>query len=179
MQTRQLLFASLSVAAVGLAGCTSQARNPSSSSAPGAPSSSGTPFPTDEQGSVFSPLTSVEEYWREHPGAADERARLGTVLLNERGTGSARFDLPRAEGQDSVLVVLVCDSEAAYEITLGNEVNPDLGRTWANSCGGPQINSYSTKPHDPADPGTVPGRIQVDVPPGVSYYVTAYGVAGA
>lgn len=98
--------------------------------------------------------TRVVEYWRENPGVADESARLGMVLLNERGTGSGRFELAGAEAEDSVMVVLVCDSEAAYEVTLGNGVNPDLGRTWANSCGGPAINTYSTKPHDPADPAT-------------------------
>ena len=73
--------------------------------------------------------------------------------------------------------MLICSSESAYEVTIGNETTPELARTWGDSCGGPMINAYTTKPHGPGDPGTVPDHIRVNVPPGVSYYVTAYGVA--
>ena len=191
MEKRYVVFASLSAVALGLAGCSTQTDEPSSESAPtavsetasqtpsNAPSdASVTQEPTANRDSIFSPLTSVVDYWQDNPGVADERARTGEVLLNEQGSGPGNFNVPDAQAHEAVMIVLICDSESSYDITIGNDTDPEIAATGGGSCGGPMINGYATSPYNPEDPASVPEFIDVDVPPEVNYYVTAYGIEG-
>lgn len=86
--------------------------------------------------------------------------------------------LSNAEAQESVMVVLICDSESNYKVTLRNNTDPKLAETSGGSCGGPMINTYTTAPHDSSKPNTVPGFIRVEVPSGVNFHLTAFGVDG-
>jgi hypothetical protein len=191
MEKRYLVFASLSVAALGLAGCSIQTDEPSSEPVPTAVSGTASQAPSDapsdasvtqeptaDRDSIFSPLTSVVDYWQDNPSVAHERARTGTVLLNEQGSGPKSFDVPDAQEHEAVMIVLICDSESSYNITIGNNTDPAIAFTGGDSCGGPTINGYTSSPYDPADPDAVPEFIDVDVPPEVNYYVTVYGVEG-
>lgn len=51
--------------------------------------------------------------------------------------------------------------------------NADWSCTAGDSCGGPTLTMYETRPLDSEDPVS---RIDVDVPIGTAYYVTVYGV---
>lgn len=168
----------LLVAALALAGCSTPAKEISSDTAPSSSSSLATSAPATSRDSPFSPLTSVVDFWRQYPELAAAPSQMGKLLLNEKGSQTDKFVLSNAEAQEAVMVVLICDSESSYKVTLGNNTDPNLAETSGGSCGGPMINSYTTAPHDSSKPGTVPDFIQVEVPSGVNFHLSAFGVDG-
>lgn len=176
MKKQNVIFAILLVVALALAGCTTTTKEPSSGAAPSSSGSLATSATTASRDSAFSPLTSVVDFWKKYPEIADARSKTGMLLLNEKGTRTEKFVLSNAEAQESVMVVIICDSESNYKVTLGNNTDPNLAETSGGSCGGPMINTYTTTPHDTSKPNTVPDVIQVEVPSGVNYYLTAFGV---
>lgn len=177
-EKRKALSAISLVAALTLAGCSAPSQEPSGEAAPSSSSSLTTSAPATGRDSAFSPLTSVVDFWKKYPEIADARSKTGMLLINEKGTRTEKFVLSDAEAKESVMVVLICDSESNYKVTLGNGANPKLAETSGGSCGGPMINTYTTAPHDSSKSNTVPDFIQVEVPSGVNFYVTAFGVDG-
>ncbi|MCW2503551.1 MAG: hypothetical protein JWO79_1835 [Actinomycetia bacterium] len=69
--------------------------------------------------------------------------------------------------------MLTCNSVAPYRVELGSNGQPAATWTRGDSCGGPNINAYTSPP---LSGSRVPENVRVEVPPKVKYYVTVYGL---
>jgi hypothetical protein len=94
------------------------------------------------------------------------------LLLNVRGSGPESFSLPEVSQFGAVVLVITCTAKEHYRLELHSAQGQETAWTEGGSCGGPNINSYTTPPLDPSN---LPETLNVVVPSTTGYYATVYG----
>jgi hypothetical protein len=146
-----------------------------SAAAPSAPSTPSTPSARATTHAIFDgpePVSAVT-WWAEHPDLQPPGIDDETLLLNRRGVGSQMLRVPSLTGYTKLDLILTCTEPAPYVVQVGTTSNPAWAWTKGNSCGGPNINSYTTGKLDPHNPLR---DLYVMVPAGTHFFVTLYGV---
>jgi hypothetical protein len=161
---RMVLIVGTAAALATLAGCTSR-----SAPAPSTPSVRPTPQSIFEGPEPMSVVT----WWAQHPERRPFATHDQTLLLNRRETGSQVLAVPRLTGYTKLDLIITCAKPVAYVVQVGTTSDPTWSWTKGNSCGGPNVNVYTTRMLDPKDPLH---DLYVMVPAGTRYFVTLYGV---
>lgn len=125
-------------------------------------------------GSLFSGSgpVNIADWWRKHPDLAPSDLGEQKLLFNKRGTGPQRFAGPDVRKYDKILMIITCSSKAKYVFRLQVLDGLSIASTTADSCGGPELNTYVPPPLNVTDSET---EVEVQVPAGTKYYVTLYG----
>jgi hypothetical protein len=116
---------------------------------------------------------SVVTWWAHHPESQPIAAQDDTLLLNRRETGSQVLAIPRLTGYTNLDLIISCAEPVPYVVQVGTVSDPAWSWTKGNSCGGPNVNMYTTRTLDPRNQLR---DLYVMVPAGTRYFVTLYGV---
>jgi hypothetical protein len=116
---------------------------------------------------------SVVTWWAQHPERRPFATHAQALLLNRHEIGSQVLAVPGLTGYTKLDLIITCAESVPYVVQVGTTSDPAWSWTKGNSCGGPNINTYTTRALDPRDPLH---DLYVMVPAGTRYFVTLYGV---
>ena len=128
----------------------------------------------DDRGAPPAPrqVPSLAAYWQEHPDAAPDAAREGTVVLDEVRTGSHVFELPDVSDHVSLTVGISCAGTGAgtsWVAGFGTDTHVWPAQV-SSGCGGAGANVGT---YEVAQIG-VPTRLHVLVDDGLRYSVAVW-----
>ncbi|WP_299955382.1 hypothetical protein [uncultured Modestobacter sp.] len=165
-----------------LVACTGEAAvqaDPSENGSPSAtPPSNPGGEPTTDTGNdpttSSAPLINPVDYWEENPDKAPPHLAGAELLVNEKLTGPASLTLPEETSNSGTLILsLTCAEPARYRVQLIDENAVPGAYTGADDCSGGAVVSYETPPIEKT---AVPTELTTDIPAGIEYFVTVYGV---
>jgi hypothetical protein len=113
------------------------------------------------------------DWWTAHPSDAPAAVDGATVVLDRKLLGSQVLDLPPLTGYRRLFVALTCSEAVEYVVQLGTQADPAWNWTKGESCGGPNVNTYTTAGLNPKEP---PLRLYVMVPAGTRSDIVMYGI---
>lgn len=98
------------------------------------------------------------------PDSPDFVANQVDVVLDERGSGAAAFDIPRPDtALSGIRFYVECSPASAFQVTMGTFFSGDCA---------PEFQNYGQVPLSSAtEPG--PLHVELDLPDGVEYLVIA------
>lgn len=160
-----VVISAMTIAVSGaLAACTDD------SSTPDATGSHVSPAPSSSANTLIDPV----EFWGRNPDQVPPDFDGANLLINEKLTGPRDVSLPSGTGSSGRLILAVtCAESAEYRLQL-KDAQGQLGSyTGGDDCGSGAVISYET----PAFSETaVPTTLTTDLPSGIEYFVTVYGV---
>lgn len=115
--------------------------------------------------------TSVVDFWHDNPTLAPPQVTQSTVLFKDAGVGTTQFTTPAPVGAHDVTLVVTCSSQAAFQVTYAHDNDPSHMHGGGGSCGGPNIDCFTSQP---LDPQALPNTLLVQVPPNVHFAVAVY-----
>lgn len=114
---------------------------------------------------------SAAKYWQEHPDEAPEFLNAATLILDSEGVGAKTIELESADEGSAYVLVLTCDVASAYRVGLLDSKGTELSWTGGDSCGGPNLGTYTTPPLT-----TAPSLVVVDVSDGTKTALVVYAI---
>jgi|GEM_PF-6419546 len=160
MSRRPIWLVSLSLVTIVLASCSTN--SPTSSQTPSkATSNSGSSVPAGDANDVFpgDRAVSAATFWEAHPDEAPVELTNATLLLDASGVGQAVYPIEEDSPSFVYIVVLTCDQQQEYRVSLQNEDGAELAWTSGASCGGPALGVFTSP--SLTEPAT---QVVVDVP---------------
>jgi hypothetical protein len=115
---------------------------------------------------------SVVTWWKQHPNIAPADLAKHKLLLNQPGQGPQRFPGPDMRKYSRVLMVITCPKKIEYLVRLQVLDGLSIASTEGPSCGGPNVNIYTSPVLHVTDKQT---EVEVQVAEGEKYFVTLYG----
>ncbi|WP_448071878.1 hypothetical protein [Georgenia yuyongxinii] len=149
--------------AVFTTGCTEPQPAPTVTTSP--PANQVNPNGDNVTPSAIDPLA----YWEQNPSDVPPEVEASTTLVHESGVGSQTFSLPRELPSPVLQLIVTCQEPVEYELHLeATGSTAELPWTKGDSCGGPNINIFTTPK---LDEGRAPTSVVVRVPEQAKYYL--------
>ncbi len=137
-------------------GCTSGPDEPGPT-ASARPTASGAPT---DSGGPADPLATITD-----PSSGDFVAEEFTTVLDDRGTGSATFTVPRSAADDDLRFYVACSPDSRFTVTVGTFFSGQCSQRFQNSG---QL---------PLPEGSGPISVTLELPDSVDYWLVAISLA--